>query len=88
LAKNYQQFLNLALLHICQENKILTPGVNVMVTNFSDFRRKNWRFFLKTNVIIQFLQNLAVLRVKKRQFFAVVLGEKSFKIMASVPALI
>jgi hypothetical protein len=44
------------------------PGANVMITNFSDFRRF-WReigvFFLKTNVIIEFLHFL----VKKRQFF-------------------
>jgi hypothetical protein len=36
-------------------------GVDVMITIFGDFRRKNWRFsFFKNKVLIQFLHKLAV----------------------------
>jgi Fe-S cluster biosynthesis and repair protein YggX len=35
---------------------------------FDNFRRKNWRFFSKTNVMIIFLNNLALLRVKNANF--------------------
>jgi hypothetical protein len=43
-------------------NKILAchtyifQGVDVMITILCDFRRKKWRFFSKTNVMIKFLQ--------------------------------
>jgi hypothetical protein len=39
------------------------PGLDVMITIFSgfaNFRRKNWRFFSKTDVMINFFQNLAL----------------------------
>jgi hypothetical protein len=35
------------------------PGVDVMMTIFSDFSKK-WRFFSKTNVIIKILRSLAL----------------------------
>jgi hypothetical protein len=41
--------------------------------------------FLKTNVMINFIQNLALFSVKKRQFFAKFFGENIFKIITSVP---
>jgi hypothetical protein len=45
------------------------------------FGRKNWRFFLKTNVSIQFLSKLAVFGVRKRHFF-----ENVLKIITLTPA--
>jgi hypothetical protein len=50
----------------------LGPGVDVMITIFCDFRQfsaKKLAFFSKTNVVIKFLHNLALFRVKKRKFF-------------------
>jgi hypothetical protein len=44
-----------------------TTGADVMDTIFGD---KNWRFFSKTNVIIKFLHNLALLRVKNAKNMA------------------
>jgi hypothetical protein len=40
-----------------------SPGVDVMITDFFDFCQfwsKKMAFFLKTNVVIQILQKLAV----------------------------
>jgi hypothetical protein len=51
---------------------IETSGVDVMITIFCDFRQfsaKKLAFFSKINVMIKFLQKLAVVRAKKRQFF-------------------
>jgi hypothetical protein len=41
--------------------------------------------FLKTNVMIQFLNNLAMFRVKNADFFAKFFGENILKIITSVP---
>jgi hypothetical protein len=48
------------------------PGVDVMITIFCDFWQfsaKKLAFFSKTNVMINILHNLALIWVKKRQFF-------------------
>jgi hypothetical protein len=42
-------------------------------------------FFMKTNVMIQFLHNLAFVLSKKRHFFAKFFGKNIFKIITSVP---
>jgi hypothetical protein len=42
-------------------------------------------FFLKTNIMIQFFLNLAVVWVKKAKFLADYFGENIFKISTSVP---
>jgi hypothetical protein len=47
---------------------------------FANFRRKNWlAFFSKTNVMIQFLHNLALFWAKNAYFFAKFFGKKYFK---------
>jgi hypothetical protein len=54
------------------------PGVEVMITIFSDFHKfsaKKIEHFLKTNVMIFFLQNSAAFCVKNANFFRRVLGE-------------
>jgi hypothetical protein len=45
--------------------RFLQPGVNVLITIFTNFRRHT--FFFKANIMIQFLQKLAVFWTKKRQ---------------------
>jgi hypothetical protein len=57
------------------------PGVDVMITNFSDFLAKKMDFFLKTNVMIKILHNLAFILIQKRQFFAEFFVENIFKII-------
>jgi hypothetical protein len=42
-------------------------------------------FFSKTNVMINFFQNLALFRVKNANFFAEIFGENILKIITSVP---
>jgi hypothetical protein len=42
----------------------------ITIVFFDNFRRKNWRFFTKTNVMIKFLNNLALFLVKNTNFFA------------------
>jgi hypothetical protein len=62
-------------------------GTDVMITLFCDFWRfsaKNWRFFHKTNVMIEVLHNLALFWGQKRQFFADFFGENILKIITSV----
>jgi hypothetical protein len=54
---------------------------------FSNFRRKNWCFFLNSNVMINFFQNLALSWVKNANFFAKNFGENILKIITSVPDL-
>jgi hypothetical protein len=47
------------------------PGVDVMITIFCDFRQfsaKKLAFFSKTNVMMKFLFNLALFRVKNAKF--------------------
>jgi hypothetical protein len=48
------------------------PGVYVMITifcDFSQFSAEKLAFFLNTNVMINFFQNLALFRVKNAKFF-------------------
>jgi hypothetical protein len=42
-------------------------------------------FFSKTNVVIKFLHNLVLFRVKNANFFPENFGENIFKIITSVP---
>jgi hypothetical protein len=48
-----------------EEKNYSGTGVDVMITIFCDFQqfsaKKNWRFSQKTNVMIKFLNNLALL---------------------------
>jgi hypothetical protein len=46
---------------------------------------KKLAFFSKTNVMIKFLHNLALFRVKNANFFAEFFGENILKIITSVP---
>jgi hypothetical protein len=49
-----------------------TPGADVMITIFGDFRQfsaKNLAFFLNTNVMITFSAKLPFVLSQKRQFF-------------------
>jgi hypothetical protein len=48
----------------------LEPGVDVMITIFCDFSAKKLAFFLKTNVMINFLKKFSFVLSQKRQFFA------------------
>jgi hypothetical protein len=57
------------------------PGVDVMITIFRDFRHflaKKLAFFSKTNVLIKFLQNLALFWVKNANFL-LIFSAKIFK---------
>jgi hypothetical protein len=54
------------------------PGVDVMITIFCDFPQlsaKKMVFFLNTNVVMNFFQNLALFLVKNANFFAKFFGE-------------
>jgi hypothetical protein len=56
----------------CPEWQLLWTGVDVIITifcDFSQFSAEKMAFFLNTNVMIIFFQNLDLFRVKKRQFF-------------------
>jgi hypothetical protein len=55
--------------------------------NFADFRQilKNWRFFSITNVMIQILQKVAVIRTKNSKFLDQKFGETIFQTLTSVP---
>jgi hypothetical protein len=47
------------------------PGVNAKISVFRDFHHfsaKNLAIFLKTNVVVKFLNNLALFRVKNANF--------------------
>jgi hypothetical protein len=55
------------------------PRVDVIITNFCDFCKfsaKKLAFFSKTNVMIQFVHNLALFWVKNANFFAEFFREK------------
>jgi hypothetical protein len=57
-------------------------GVDVMITIFCDFSQflaKKLAFFLNTNVMINFFQNLALFRVKNANFFAKFFWQKYLK---------
>jgi hypothetical protein len=63
-------------------------GVDVMITIFCDlwqFSAKQLAFFSKTNVMIKFLQKLAVVWAKIANILAKFFGENIFKIITSVP---
>jgi hypothetical protein len=55
-----------------------------MITIFLDFCEK-MAFFSKTNVMIKFLQKIAVVWAKNANILAKFLGENIFKILTSVP---
>jgi hypothetical protein len=64
-------------------HKSTETGVDVTITFFCDFRpfsTKKLAFFSKTNVMINFFQNLALFRVKNAIFFAKFFGENILKI--------
>jgi hypothetical protein len=58
-----------------------------MITIFCDFVNfwQKMAFFSKTNIMIQFLHNLALFGVKNANFFAIFFGENIFRIITSVP---
>jgi hypothetical protein len=67
------------------------PGVDVMITifcDFSQFSAKKLAFFLNTNAMINFFQNLALFCVKKANFFATFFVENILKIITSVPGMV
>jgi hypothetical protein len=69
---------------------IKIAGTDVMITIFCDFCQfsaKKLAFFSKTNVMIKFLNNLALFWVKNANFFAEFFSENIFKIMTSVPEI-
>jgi hypothetical protein len=54
------------------------PGVDVMITifpNFPQFLAKKLAFFINTNVMINFFQNLDLFWVKNANFLAKFFGE-------------
>jgi hypothetical protein len=53
--------------------------------DFSQFSAKKLAFFLNTNVMITFFQNLPLFQVKNANFFAKFFGENIFKIITLVP---
>jgi hypothetical protein len=59
----------------------------VDVTNEYYFRRKNIGVFLKTNVTINFLHNLALFWVKHANFFTFFTDENILKIIKSIPGV-
>jgi hypothetical protein len=67
------------------------PGIDVMITIFCDFWQfsaEKTAFFSKTNVMINFFQNLALFCVKNANFFANFFGENILKIITSVPGML
>jgi hypothetical protein len=57
---------------------LLLTGVDIMITifcDFSQFSAKKLAFFSKTNIMIKILHNLALLRVKNADFFAIFFGK-------------
>jgi hypothetical protein len=59
-----------------------------MITIFCDFPQfsaKKLAFFLNTNVMINFFQNLALFLVKNANFFPEIFGKNISKIITSVP---
>jgi hypothetical protein len=57
------------------------PGVDVMITIFCDFCHfsvKKFAFFSKTNVMIKFLQNLAIVEHKNANIFANLFAKNIF----------
>jgi hypothetical protein len=63
-------------------------GVDVMITifcDFSQFSAKKLAFFLNTNAMINFFQNLVLFWVKNADFFAKFFGENILKSITSVP---
>jgi hypothetical protein len=57
---------------------LLLTGVDIMITifcDFSQFSAKKLAFFSKTNIMIKILHNLALLRVKNANFFAIFFGK-------------
>jgi hypothetical protein len=74
--------------HLCRGLFVVVPGVDVMITifyDFSQFSAKKLAFFLNTNVMIKFFQNLALFLVKNDNFFAKFFDENILKIITSVP---
>jgi hypothetical protein len=58
-----------------------------ILCDFREFSAQKLAFFSKTNVMIKFLHNLALFRVKDANFFAEFFGENILKIITSVPDL-
>jgi hypothetical protein len=61
------------------------PGVDVMISIFCDFLRKNWRFS-QNQCYDQTCMILLCFETKTPTFFAEIFGENIFKIITSVPA--
>jgi superfamily I DNA and RNA helicase len=60
------------------KNNLARSGVDVMITIFCDFHQfsaKKMAFFSKTNVMINFFQNLALFCDKIANFFAEFFGK-------------
>jgi hypothetical protein len=63
---------------LCFWVTIFRPGVDVMISIFFDFRQflpKILAFFSKTNVMIKYFHNLALLRVKTPIFSPILLAK-------------
>jgi hypothetical protein len=68
--------------------RMTQPGVDVMITIFCDFCQfsaKKLAFFLKTNVLIKFLQKSSSSLSKNANIFAKFFGDNIFKIITPVP---
>jgi hypothetical protein len=62
-------------------HKIIRPGVDVMITifcGFCQFSAKVLAFFSKTNVMIKFLQKVALVLAKRPIFLLIFFGENIF----------
>jgi hypothetical protein len=74
--------------HWSDDEMFELAGQYVMITNFCDFRQfsaKSLTFRSKTNVIIKFLQKVAVVWAKNANIFARFFGENILKFITSVP---
>jgi hypothetical protein len=66
---------------LCEEfsgKNVTKSGVDVMIAIFCDFHQfsaKKWRFFSKTNVMINFFSKFGFVLRQKRHFFAEFFGE-------------
>jgi hypothetical protein len=69
----------------CKHQKCHTgPGVDVMITIFKIFLRKNWRFFSRINVMIKILHTYIILLCfeSKTQFFRQFFGGENISKMS------
>jgi hypothetical protein len=63
----------------CTSLKEITPGVNVRITLFCDFRRKNWCFSQEPMLLSNFCKKLALVLALKMPIFSSSIYAKIFK---------